>query len=146
MTDFYLSFPTCKKLQEWGCDIAPNHLTFYTDEGEVDGLVSTECMDSVILRYHLLEDICCTHAREFFGEIKNKGVSQIILWETQTTLSFAPSQKEEDTNITARKFSNYFSKEKKTKQKSTFWRTQFLTQRTNSFSYTQLQYSCYCLL
>jgi hypothetical protein len=75
MTDFYLSFPTCKKLQEWGCDIAPNHLTFYTDEGEVDGLVRTECMDSVILRYHLLEDICCTHAREFFGEITKRSVS-----------------------------------------------------------------------
>jgi hypothetical protein len=79
MTDFYLSFPTCKKLQEWGCDIAPNHLTFYTDEGEVDGLVRTECMDSVILRYHLLEDICCTHAREFFGEIKKRCVSDNIM-------------------------------------------------------------------
>ena len=58
MKDFYLSLSNCKKLEEWGCEIKGSKMTVDYGRGRNEELNT----------YHLLEDICVKHAKEFFGK------------------------------------------------------------------------------
>jgi len=70
--DFRLSESACKQLQEWGCDVPSKKYWGYVMKGsENDGYcLMDEDMEAIhgFPAYHILEDICCTHALEFFGD------------------------------------------------------------------------------
>ena len=80
MKNFYTSLETSKQLKEWGCIIPSRVMTgkgkmasdIYLLGGDVydkcDTWKEAEELTTDMYTYHLLEDICCTHAEEFFDE------------------------------------------------------------------------------
>lgn len=87
-SQFYLSFAAANQLKEWGCKIEIKHTPFFfwKINGEIeDEPISFKDIDdmkkadmehdgftadcvAICPAYHILEDICVTHAKEFFGE------------------------------------------------------------------------------
>lgn len=69
--NFYISLETAKKLKEWGCELQSEK---YWHIGKVFSFISDDKEPDITMRsipaYHILEDICCRYASEFFGNNK----------------------------------------------------------------------------
>ena len=66
--DYYITIETAKQLKDWRCNIPANSQYFESGFVSEVGAMPDEMENGVYPRYHILEDICVSYAKEFFGK------------------------------------------------------------------------------